>query len=211
MFLVFRIDWLAYIYHLLGVCSQGIQGNEMGHPMSFFAYSHFRDYLGSVCLLIFAMNLANPVESIDRLASALRDSPVLESSLEHGKDLTRWVLETLSPEKNMIWKEGWEAMALILAKAHIAKIKDCNVSDLTDVNITTIALAPCQQMDIIAFQNHPTLFQKKSEELKVFHSFIVNELVKKEKSSECRQWLQKIQDDVEDLHLDLTGYKLYDY
>ena len=157
------------------------------------------------------MNFASPFDSVDRLASALRDGPVLDSSLEHGKELTRWVLETSSPEKNMIWKEGWEAMALIMAKAHIAKTKDCSVSDLTDVNITTIALVPCQQMDIITFRDHPTLFQQKSEELKVFHSFVVNELVKKEKSSECREWLQKIQDDVEDLCLDLTGYKLYDY
>ena len=157
------------------------------------------------------MNFADPLEFVDRLASDLRNNPTLDSSLDCSKELVRWVLETLSPETNMIWKEGWEAMALILAKAQMAKFQDCSVSDLTDITISNVVPGPCQQLDIVAFRDHPTLFQLKSEELKVFHSLVVSELVKKEKSLACREWLHRIQDDVEDLHLDLTGAKLYDY
>lgn len=126
---------------------------------------------------------------------------ISQDEVESGKKLCRWILEVLDWDKNhLVQIASWCELCISLAIASLCMTSGLPIETFADIGI--LQVAPMHAMgDVDITGLHGTsLMDLKSGELRGLHSFI-----KKHKLLESYPWFQAIQDDIQTLHLDLTG------
>lgn len=126
---------------------------------------------------------------------------ISQDELESGKELCRFILEVLDWDKNhLVHIAAWAELMISLAKASLGMGSGLPIEKFDDLGI--LQIAPRHAMgDFDIVDLHGTALENlKSGELMSLHSFI-----KKHKLVEHYPWLQAVQDDIQTLHLDMTG------
>lgn len=126
---------------------------------------------------------------------------ISQDELESGKELCRFILEVLDWDKNhLVHIAAWAELMISLAKASLGMGSGLPIEKMDDLGI--LQIAPRHAMgDFDIVDLHGTALENlKSGELMSLHSFI-----KKHKLVEHYPWLQAVQDDIQTLHLDMTG------
>ena len=125
---------------------------------------------------------------------------VSHDEVESGKELCRWVCEALDWDKNRLQIANWAELCIALAKASLCVKSGLPIGKVDDFSILQVApMHAMGNVDIVGLRG-TALQDVKSAELMALHS-----VIKKHKLVELYPWLQSIQDDIQLLHLDLTG------
>ena len=155
----------------------------------------------------------DPVALVDAMSTKLANNcEITDDAIETAKELCRWTLETLSPQGNSLWEGVWEIAAVAFAKASKVRSSGCTLESLNDMTLETIVPGSCQNFDVRMYQHDDHIKQLKAMELKLVHELLTCLLL--QESSEERNdrllsfCLQRLQFDVETLHLDLCGTHL---
>ena len=133
------------------------------------------------------------------------DAGISAEQLESSKELVRWVLETLCPSINAYCCSAWESCALALGRAYVAKTSGHNVMSLSDMTLQSIVPAiGSKRLNIKAFEDDPWIRNTKSMEMIAFHS-VLSRLIDTHADLPHKWWLTRVQLEVENLCVDLTG------
>ena len=126
---------------------------------------------------------------------------ISQDEVESGKGLCRWILEVLDWDKNRLVNiAAWSDLCIALAKASLCLTSGLPIENFADIGILQVApMHAMGKVDIVGLVG-TSVVDVKSGELRRLHSFI-----KKHKLLERYPWLQSVQDDIQLLHLDLTG------
>ena len=159
-------------------------------------------FLSSSCCSCNAAILCRTIEGGCRYWQFfLRADGISQDEVESGKELCRWILEALDWDKNhLVHISAWSELCISLAKASLCMTSGLPIEKFADMGILQVApMHAMGDVDIVGLHG-TSLMDLKSGELKGLHSFI-----KKHKLLEHYPWLQSVQDDIQLLHLDLTG------
>ena len=153
----------------------------------------------------------DPVALVDAMSTKLvSNHQITNDAIENAKELCRWTLETLSPQKNSLWEGVWEIAVVALAKASKVRTSGCTLEWLNDMTLEMMVPGSCQNLDVSVYQFDDRIKQLKAMELKLVHKLLT--CLQQESSEENDQLLsfcvQRLQFDVETLHLDLCGIHL---
>ena len=127
--------------------------------------------------------------------------------LESCKECCRWVLETLDFEKCEICepRTTWAVVAVACARAVLAKNNKKDLAEFEDVNVKHVVLLFAQgNCDIVGFRNTPIEGLKQQELCTVFQVITWHDM------HVDFPWLRDLLDDLQVLHLDLTGQRIPD-
>ena len=109
-------------------------------------------------------------------------------------------MEVLDWDKNhLVHIAAWAELCMSLGKASLCIKSSLPIEKFDDIG--SLQIAPMHAMgDVDIVDLHGTALQDLSGERMGLHSFI-----KKHKLLEHYPWLQAVQDDIQTLHLDMTG------
>ena len=125
--------------------------------------------------------------------------------LESCKECCRWVLETLDFEMNEICepRTTWAVFTVACARAVLAKNFNKDLAEFEDVTVQSVIPGFGQGVrDIVHFRNTPIERVKGQELLTAFQVINWHDMVVD------FPWLSDLMDDLEVLHLDLTGERI---
>ena len=165
-----------------------------------------------VAMAIPCAGTLDPVALVDGMSTRLvSNRQITDDAIETAKELCRWTLETLSPQSNSLWEGAWEIAAVAFAKASKVRSSGCTLESLNDMTLKTIVPGSCQNLDVSVYQFDDHSKQLKATELKLAHELLTCLLLQESYEGNDRQLsfcLQRLQFDVETLHLDLCGVHL---
>lgn len=144
-------------------------------------------------------SLASPPTQLESFLLCLNDCS--QDELENSLEVCKWVLEVLDSDTNGIVRlDAWADLCVSLAKA--SRCKKTGEDPRKFFNTGILDVAPfCHlgMMDISDLAG-TSFMEPKGRELLGLHSFI-----KKNNLVAHFPWLQSVQDEIQLLHLDLTG------
>ena len=78
----------------------------------------------------------DPVALVDGMSTRLvSNRQITDDAIETAKELCRWTLETLSPQRNSLWEGAWEIAAVAFAKASKVRSSGCTLESLNDMTL----------------------------------------------------------------------------
>lgn len=154
----------------------------------------------------------DPVALVEAMSAKLvSNRQITDDAIENAKELCRWTLETLSPQRNSLWEGVWEIAVVAFAKASRVRSSGCTLESLNDMTLETIVPGSCQNLDVSVHQFDDRSKQVKAKELKLVHELLTCLLLQESSEEDDRLLsfcVQRLQFDVETLHLDLCGIHL---
>ena len=147
-------------------------------------------------------------EALLLLALFLVSCGAVHDDVEASKELARWVLECLdfarcdlpTTEEHVL---AWKNFALVCAKASMALLTGKDPSCFDNMSHASVCpLVNFRGRDIVEFRGTHT------EEVKAGEFRLVMSMMVKYNLCEKFPWLQPIAEDIERLHIDLTGRKM---
>ena len=115
----------------------------------------------------------DPVALVEAMSAKLvSNRQITDDAIENAKELCRWTLETLSPQRNSLWEGVWEIAVVAFAKASRVRSSGCTLESLNDMTLETIVPGSCQNLDVSVHQFDDRSKQVKAKELKLVHELL---------------------------------------